>query len=216
MNRLVIGMACGVLMVVMVGCRQATEEGPAGVESARPRQQGAEGAQAGWQLVAESELSTRQAAQRDRALSARDAMFTSLKTRLTEVVGSAGPAAAIDVCSKEAPQIAERVAREHRLEIGRTSFRLRNPDNEPPEWARPLVERRVEQPRFLTSDGTLAVLLPIRMQDQCLLCHGAEQAIPEPVKTALNDVYPEDRATGFADGDLRGWFWIEVPPEGEG
>jgi len=24
--------------------------------------------------------------------------------------------------------------------------------------------------------------------------------------------YPMDQATGFKEGDLRGWFWIEVPP----
>jgi hypothetical protein len=24
--------------------------------------------------------------------------------------------------------------------------------------------------------------------------------------------YPKDQATGFKEGDLRGWFWVEVPP----
>jgi hypothetical protein len=28
---------------------------------------------------------------------------------------------------------------------------------------------------------------------------------------ALAARYPDDRATGFAPGDLRGWFWVEVP-----
>jgi hypothetical protein len=31
------------------------------------------------------------------------------------------------------------------------------------------------------------------------------------VKEALAEHYPEDQATGFQEGDLRGWFCIEVP-----
>jgi hypothetical protein len=31
------------------------------------------------------------------------------------------------------------------------------------------------------------------------------------VRQALLQRYPEDRAIGYAEGDLRGWFWVEVP-----
>ena len=31
--------------------------------------------------------------------------------------------------------------------------------------------------------------------------------LPEPPSPT-----PEDEAVGFAEGDLRGWFWVEVPP----
>jgi hypothetical protein len=27
----------------------------------------------------------------------------------------------------------------------------------------------------------------------------------------LAKTYPGDRATGFAAGELRGWFWLEIP-----
>ena len=165
----------------------------------------------GWTIVAEDDMTPEQAAQRDRALAARDAMFTSLKGRLMEVVGSEGPAAAISVCSKEAPQIAKQVSEEHGLKIGRTSFRLRNPDNATPTWAKQLVADRVAEPTYLTQEGKFAALLPIRIQAQCLMCHGPEDTIPPPVKEALAEHYPKDQATGFQDGDLRGWFCVEVP-----
>ena len=164
-----------------------------------------------WLVVAEDRMTPDQTAQRDKALAARDAMFTSLKTRLMEVVGSEGPAAAIEVCSKEAPQIAEQVSQEHGLTIGRTSFRLRNSDNAPPTWANQLVEDRVANPTYLTREGKFAALLPIRIQAQCLMCHGPEDTIPPVVKDALAEHYPKDQATGFQDGDLRGWFCVEVP-----
>ena len=27
----------------------------------------------------------------------------------------------------------------------------------------------------------------------------------------LGTSYPDDRAVGFAAGDLRGWYWVEAP-----
>ena len=47
--------------------------------------------------------------------------------------------------------------------------------------------------------------------DGCLACHGPAEALDEEVRVALAELYPEDRATGFRSGDLRGWFWVEVP-----
>jgi hypothetical protein len=164
-----------------------------------------------WLPVKEAQLTSDQAAQRDKALLARDAMFKSLKGRLVEVVGTEGPTAAIEVCSIEAPQIADQVSQEHGLAIGRTSFRLRNPDNSPPEWAARLVEDRVAEPEYLTNDGRFAALLPIRLQPECLMCHGQEEEILPAVADALAEHYPQDKATGFREGDLRGWFWVEVP-----
>lgn len=182
------------MFVMTLGCRQPTQT-----------------ADATWQTVTEDSMTTEQAAQREKALAARDAMFTSLKARLMEVAGSDGPAAAIEVCSKEAPQIAEQTSQEHGLTIGRTSFRLRNTDNAPPEWATQLVADRVAEPTYLAKEGKLAALLPIRIQAQCLMCHGSDEAIPPAVKDALAQHYPNDQATGFQDGDLRGWFCVEVP-----
>jgi hypothetical protein len=193
-NRSALTAAMALFLLVVAGCRQPTQD--AGTT---------------WQVVAEDNMTPQQTAQRERALAARDAMFTALKTRLMEVVGSAGPAAAIDVCAQEAPQIAEQVSQAHGLTIGRTSFRLRNSENAPPTWASQLVANRVAEPTYLTQGGKLAALLPIRIQAQCLMCHGGEETIPPPVKDALAEHYPKDRATGFKDGDLRGWFCVEVP-----
>lgn len=168
--------------------------------------------QSAWKPVAQESMSDVQAAQRERALASREAMFTRLQDRLLEVIGSEDPAAAIVVCSEEAPQIAEDVSREHGVSIGRTSFRLRNPKNTPPAWAVPLVAKRVDEPAYLSDGDRLAALLPIRLPAFCLMCHGPEDAIPPDVQEALARHYPDDRATGFQVGELRGWFWIEVPP----
>jgi len=33
------------------------------------------------------------------------------------------------------------------------------------------------------------------------------------VLAALRDRYPKDRAIGFKEGEIRGWFWVEMPKE---
>lgn len=164
-----------------------------------------------WTTVGQDSMSGDQSAQRDRALAARDAMATRLKGRLMEVLSSDVPATAIVVCAEDAPQIAADVAREHDVSIGRTSFRLRNPKNTPPAWTTQLVADRIDEPIYLTDGQKLGALLPIRLEVACLICHGPEDAMSQEIKDALEEHYPEDQATGFHKGDLRGWFWVEAP-----
>jgi hypothetical protein len=49
----------------------------------------------------------------------------------------------------------------------------------------------------------------------CLSCHGPREAIVPAVVSSLEARYPDDRATGYAAGDLRGALWAEaeVPAE---
>lgn len=146
------------------------------------------------------------------AAKAKDALFTRLSGRLMEAMQSEGPAAAINVCSNEAVTIAQSVGKEHGVEIGRTSFKLRNPGNAPRDWVKPFVESRVDTPQQVQlDDGSLAVLYPIRITVKCLMCHGGEDDILDAVKPELAKRYPDDAATGFKLDDLRGWFWVEVP-----
>lgn len=157
-------------------------------------------------------LSFAQKGQRARADGAREVLFARLMARLTEVMAKDGPAKAVEVCRQEANPIAAAVAKEQGVAIGRTSHKLRNLLNAPPPWARPLVEARRDTPAFLAAaDGRLGVLTPIRLKATCLVCHGDPSKIDPAVKAALAADYPRDQATGFAEGDLRGWFWIEVP-----
>ncbi len=139
-------------------------------------------------------------------------MFQELSGKLMEAMAKGGPPAAIEVCSKEAPQVAERVGKRLKVRIGRTSLKLRNPKNAPPDWAKQLVEQQVGKPTFLQlPDGGTGALLPIRLEAKCLPCHGPPETVSDDVRKQLAKFYPEDRATGFKVGDLRGWFWVEVP-----
>lgn len=149
--------------------------------------------------------------QQAKMLAAKDALFEKLSGRLMEAMAQGGPSAAILVCQKEAPQIAKAVGQEQGVSIGRTGVRLRNPNNQAPAWAVELIEQKTDKPTFVTlSDNKAAALLPIKLQVQCLMCHGPDEQIAPDVKAQLQTSYPADQATGFNEGDLRGWFWVTL------
>jgi hypothetical protein len=176
-------------------------------------------APATWTPIDAAALSPQQILQRDHAVAARDAMFRQLFTRLSEAMQTpgpdgapVGPAGAIGVCHEEAPAIARAIGQEMGVSIGRTSDRLRNPANTAPAWTATLLESRPDQPRFATStDGSLGMTMPIKLGANCLACHGPTEQIAPPVRQAIAKLYPHDAAVGYAAGDIRGWFWVEVP-----
>ena len=124
-----------------------------------------------------------------------------------------GPAQAIDVCRLEAPAIAAAASADG-VEIGRSSFRLRNPANAPTVWQqiglRHYQQSESREPLLINlEDGRVGYMEPIVTAPMCLACHGGELSVE--VKDALATHYPADQATGFAAGDLRGIFWVSLP-----
>ncbi|TWU44577.1 hypothetical protein Poly51_60080 [Rubripirellula tenax] len=147
--------------------------------------------------------------QRGALLAAKDALFQQLSGKLMAAMAQ-GPAEAIAVCQKESSEIARSVGEEQGVNIGRVGVRLRNPKNTGPAWAASMVESQQDTPVFANlSNGNAAALLPIKLQGQCLMCHGSKQQIAPTIQDQLAKLYPNDQATGFREGELRGWFWVE-------
>ena len=55
------------------------------------------------------------------------------------------------------------------------------------------------------------MLRPIRHRSMCGSCHGAADQLSAQVRQELSERYPRDQAIGFQDGEIRGWFWVEMP-----
>jgi hypothetical protein len=152
-----------------------------------------------------------------RAEQAMNELQQALLAKLKTTMESGGPAAAVEVCRTEARAIAETVAKKQGIELGRTSHRVRNPANAPRPWARAIVEgsagvkSAAERIRVVDLGERVGVLRPIGTADMCTRCHGAEGDVRRNLGGALAAAYPQDRATGFSPGDLRGWMWAEVP-----
>ena len=152
-----------------------------------------------------------------KAEQAMNELQQALLAKLRTTMESGGPAAAVEVCRTEARAIAETVAKKQGIELGRTSHRVRNPANAPRPWARAIVEgsagvqSAAERIRVVDLGERVGVLRPIGTADMCTRCHGAEGDVRRNLGGALAAAYPQDRATGFSPGDLRGWMWAEVP-----
>jgi len=154
------------------------------------------------------------------------ALVQSLKSEVKQAIESQGVEEAIAVCNLEAipltNQIEELSGRD--ISIKRTSFRFRNPENEPDEietlalsYFEMLYAQGKEIPQAYTqkvmigTDTLYYYYKPMKMEALCLLCHGGEQAIAQGVKGILSTLYPDDRATGYREGDFRGLIRVKFP-----
>ena len=126
-----------------------------------------------------------------------------------------GPEVAITVCKIEAPAIAAALS-VNDISVGRSSHRLRNPDNAAPAWAEPILRGYLANPAqrepvlVSLADDRSGYVEPIALQPMCLVCHG--DSLAPGVAAIIRDEYPLDEATGFAVGDLRGVYWVAFGP----
>ncbi len=155
----------------------------------------------------------------ERARAATDRLGKRLMTELSAQLEAGTPVAAIDVCSAIAPAAAAELSREGLL-IRRTSQRVRNPANAADAWEQAgllrlqeAVDRGEQPPEIHQVDaaaGELRYLRPIGVGEVCLQCHGTVGQLDPEVRRRVAELYPEDRATDFSTGDLRGAFSARV------
>ena len=132
--KMTMAVATAALLLVVACARQPEVEAPA-VEVV-------EAAGSGWTIVAVEEFTEAQTAQQQRGIDAVQAMAGSLMGELTAALDEGGPDGAIEVCSMRAPEIAGVISNQYGVILGRTSHRLRNQSNLPPEWAVDLVQNQ--------------------------------------------------------------------------
>jgi hypothetical protein len=146
-----------------------------------------------------------------------------LKGELLAALKGGGPVNAVTVCSRKAPAIADRISKSKRWEVGRTSLRIRNPKNTPDAWERKTLESfeerrkqgedigKMEHSEMVTEGGKslFRYMKAIPAGELCLTCHGKDLAPDLAAK--LRELYPEDQATGFSLGEIRGAFTIIQP-----
>jgi hypothetical protein len=144
-------------------------------------------------------------------------MQDALLRELNEALDRGGPAGAIQSCHLDVIGVSQRVGRGEGVAAGRTSDRLRSPTNAPKPWAAPIVQanagrRARDVEGFVVDIGDkVGVLRPIAFRPVCAGCHGPVEGLSPAVRDVLADRYPADRAVGFTEGEIRGWFWVEIP-----
>ncbi len=151
------------------------------------------------------------------------AFAETLKEHLVSAMGKGGPINAIRVCNTAAPAVANDISLTHGWQVGRTSLKYRNPDNAPDAWETSVLTAfedqvaagaeisALEKAEIVHVDGKseFRYMKPIPTQSVCLTCHG-QQLAPD-LAAAIDELYPNDLARGFAVGDIRGAFTIRQP-----
>lgn len=155
-----------------------------------------------------------------RAKASIAAFAEALKSELMAAMQDGGPVQAIEVCHTRAPEIARQISEQRGMSLSRVSQKNRNPKNGPNRWQAAVLDE-FEARRAAGADvgamhwqATAAVpgglefrfMKAIPTAPLCLACHG--EAIAPAVAEKLAELYPEDAATGFREGDIRGAFVV--------
>lgn len=171
--------------------------------------------------VAEDSTVPAEAAQRARAVAS--ALGGDLQAKLFAALDSGGPAHAVSFCADSAQALSDRHATAG-VYLRRVSLRVRNPANRPDSAeagqlrALDSLHRAGALPAEIvrnarTADGRPVVeyMRPIMVQERCLACHGPADSLAPGVRPILDARYPDDAATGYRPGDLRGMISVRVP-----
>lgn len=151
---------------------------------------------------------------------------SSVPPKLLEVLSTQiakdGPASAMAVCSEKAPQMAKAASEQSGWAIRRVSLLNRNPKAVPDVWEQAALEdfdRRTaagEKPATLekyevveaASGKEYRYMKALPTQQVCLACHGTSDKINPEVAEKIHTLYPADKATGYAIGQIRGAITI--------
>ncbi len=150
------------------------------------------------------------------------ALGSQLKEKLQNTLTTEGPIETLAVCTIEAGKITSKISNDMLLEVGRTSLKPRNSANAPDSWEASGLLFFEEQLKFgmdvkkletyeVVKDDNgkwFRYMKGIPTSEVCLVCHG--EAIAEPVQQKITSLYPDDQATGFKVGDLRGAFSVTI------
>ena len=145
-------------------------------------------------------------------------LLLSLRRTLESHLAAGGSAQAMAACADTAQLLTEAIGKKHALDIRRVSDRRRNPLDEPDGFERSVLKKFSDALRETTLTDTseysgvvledgkrvLRYMKPIRILGMCTACHGEPSRMDRAVMNVITDRYPDDRATGYAIGELRG------------
>ncbi len=154
-------------------------------------------------------------------------LLGQLGQKLKAAMSTEGPVAAVSVCKEAAPAIAHQLSNANDAKVTRVGTRVRNQKmGIPNAWQKEALtqfETRLSQGEKATDieywqvadnghgKNELRYAKAIAVQTQCLSCHGPAQDIAAPLAEKLRIEYPNDQATGYSVGQLRGAVVVTRP-----
>lgn len=150
-----------------------------------------------------------------------------LLATLSDAIQTSGPAQAIDVCKEAAPKMAQAASAQSGWQIKRVSLGNRNPKAVPDAWERQALEdfdrsqkagvapAKLERWEVVTENGQAVrrYMRALPTQALCIQCHGAPEQLGAGVSQRLQQLYPQDHATGYSVGQIRGAMTLRQPAQ---
>jgi hypothetical protein len=138
-----------------------------------------------------------------------------LLVALQDEIRKTGAEGAIPVCKDMAPKMAGEISQQTGWKIKRVSLKARNDARATPdEWEKVALEDfdkraaageapgKLEKGEKVGNEYRFVKALPV--QGVCLGCHGPADKIKPAVQAVLGQHYPNDKATGYSEGQIRG------------
>ncbi|MCB0514434.1 MAG: DUF3365 domain-containing protein [Chitinophagales bacterium] len=141
-----------------------------------------------------------------------------LGKNLLEAINTQGTENALKFCSTKAYPLTDSMAVALNAHIKRVSDKNRNPQNKANEaelqyiTATKLALQKGEEPKgsIREENGKMIGYYPITTNKMCLQCHGniGSDILPATQQT-IQQLYPQDKATGYGENELRGIWVVE-------
>ena len=147
--------------------------------------------------------------------------FKILGSKLKKAMQKGGAIEGIEVCSSEATTLTDSISKAYGIGLKRISQKNRNPNNSPSasedkilsDWSIEINRGNKIKPTVLREGDDITVIAPIRIGSKCVVCHGDEKFVTPEVMEKIKHHYPEDKATGYKEKDLRGAWVITFPKD---
>ncbi len=145
--------------------------------------------------------------------------FKVFKSNIQTIAAKDGLPGVVDFCHENAEKITDSLGKLHNVVIKRTSHKLRNEKNKPDADSQAVLEnylklqetqKPMEPVVKKAADGYVHFYAPIKLKKECLKCHGTPgQEVSDEIYNLIKSKYPNDKATGFKEGKLRGIWDIK-------
>lgn len=137
-----------------------------------------------------------------------------LVSNLTQKIKDSGAVGALEFCNIEAMPLTKSMSDKYNLEIKRVSDKNRNPQNLASAEEIKIIENyksqilKNEQLKPVRTDTHFYA--PITTMAMCLQCHGEKgKDIKPDVMAKITELYPDDKATGYKENEVRGLMSIK-------
>jgi hypothetical protein len=148
------------------------------------------------------------------------AMFSAkaLTGKVIHALEAGGVEHAVEYCNLQASPLIDSLSKSYQARIFRVSDKYRNPANKPDSldmsilsiYRNQVKEGQELQPHLEVSGDQVIYYAPILILNPvCLQCHGEPgSTMEQSSRDFIKSKYPDDKATGYKLGDLRGVWKI--------